>query len=618
MRKVFAVVTLFSLFFAIEGADIQPRLTGRMFIKLDNKCLNSGRNSCLEKLGCVETGKLTLKNWALAKCSGDPAKRSEEFTKKGFISRPERFVKTELYSIEPLYLNDVYAHEQWNFHNDGNVTSADGKLSVKGSDHAHILEAWQLLKTLGIVTDNEIGKDRKIGIIDDGFDILHEDLKDNFISWKNFSGPVEPDNMFSEIAGSVANFHGTMVTGVAAARGNNSTGHSGACPACSIIGARMDADPTIDPQLTAEEYFDSIFRWVYEQGSEIINCSWGPDADINAQYFNELFSYFATNGRGGLGTLIVFASGNSGEDFSWNPFATHPDTLSVGATDSTGTRYSFSNYGSKLGLVAPTAGGEKSGTTKYFDRIWTTDNFLRPACLTDGKTPSSGCSDQAGWTPNHPMAGGDGWWGKYSYRFSHTSSAAPLVTGIAALVLEANPLLTAKELKEILINTADRVSPMDANYDADGHSDTYGFGRVNALRAVAAAWILGGGTITAGLKDDIDESSPCTREDCWNFEGAEYPDEELPDYSTDPDEGPDTDTIYVADEDVEITDETVDQGETHDADNNMPDDGPDITPDGTQDIPDSETADNAQTSDNTQDLPDEAVENEAGCGIISI
>lgn len=618
MRKVFTAVTFFMLFFAIEGAQIQPRLTGRVFIKLDGKCLNSGRVSCLKSLGCVDAGNLTLKNWALAKCSGDPVKRSEEFVKKGLISRPERFVSAQLYSIDPLYLNDVYAHEQWNFHNTGNVTSADGKLSVNGDDHAHILEAWQLLKTLGVVTDSEIGKDRKIGIIDDGFDILHEDLKDNFISWKNFSGPVETDNMFSETAGSVANFHGTMVTGVAAARGNNSTGSAGACPACSIIAARMDADPTIDPELTAEEYFDSIFRWVYEQGAEIINCSWGPDADINAQYFNELFTYFADNGRGGLGTLIVFASGNSGEDFAWNPFATHPDTLSVGATDSTGTRYSFSNYGSKLGLVAPTAGGEKSGTTKYFDRIWTTDNFIRPACLTDGKTPSSGCSDQAGWTPNHPMAGGDGWWGKYSYRFSHTSSAAPLVTGIAAIVLEANPQLTARELKDILINTADRVSPMDANYDADGHSDKYGFGRVNALRAVAAAWILGGGTITAGLKDDIDESSPCTKDDCWNFEGAEYPDEELPDYNTDPDDGADIDSIYVPDEDAEIADETVDSNETDDADDNTPNDGSDITPDETQSIPDSETPDSSQTPDNTQNIPDEAVEDEAGCGIVFI
>lgn len=559
MKKILASIAFIMLFFLIEGAEKTDRLTGRVFIKLPEKCLQKGRESCLKSIGCTDAGKLTLKNWALTKCFGDPVEKSLELRKKGFISRPERFVSSKLYSIEPLYLNDTYAHEQWNFHNTGKVTSADGKLSVKGKDHAHILEAWQLLKTLGIVTDDEIGKGRKIGIIDDGFDIQHDDLKDNFISWKNFSGPVEPDNMFSKTAGDVSNFHGTMVTGIAAARGNNSTGLSGACPACSIIGARMDADSTIDPELTSEEYFDSIFNWVYEEGAEIINCSWGPDAGINGEYFGELFTFFAQNGRNGLGTLIVFASGNSGEDFAWNSFATHPDTLSVGATDSTGSRHSFSNYGTMLDIMAPTAGGEKSGTTKYFDRIWTTDNFLWPDCLTPEKTPSSGCSDKAGWTPNHPMAGGDGWWGKYSYRFSHTSSAAPLVSGVAALLLEANQELTARELKNILINSADKVSPGDANYDSNGHSTKYGFGRVNALRAVAAAWIAGGGTITAGLRDDIDESSPCTKDDCWNFEGAEYPDEDLPDYNTQPDDEIENDSNYQPDEDIEIADEITDE-----------------------------------------------------------
>jgi subtilisin family serine protease len=230
---------------------------------------------------------------------------------------------------------------------------------------------------------------------------------------------------------------------------------------------------------------------------------------------------------------MVFASGNSGEDFSWNPFATHPDTISVGATDSTGKRYDFSNYGEAIDIMAPTAGGEKSGTSTYYDRIWSTDNFLKPDCLDDGETPSNGCSDQAGWTPNSPVAGGDGWWGKYSFRFSHTSSAAPFVTGVIALILEANQELSAEEIKEILLVTADRVSASDANYDEFGHSTKYGYGRVNALRAVAAAWVKGGGTISSQLKDDIDESSPCTKDDCWDFEGIEFPDEEVQDEASD-------------------------------------------------------------------------------------
>ena len=581
----------------LKNIDKPVKISGNLFIKMTDECFKKGRKECLKSLGCSEKKELFLRNWAVADCNEDPVKKAEQLKKIGFSARPELLVPIKLYGIEPMYLNDTYQSEQWNFHNTGNVTSADGKLSVRGNDHSHIQEAWRLLKLLGVADENTIGQDRKIGVIDDGFDIQHEDLKDNFLSWKNFSGPVEQDNMFSETVGITDNFHGTMVTGIAAARGNNSLGPSGVCPFCGIIGARMDADASFDPQLTPEQYLDSIFTWVYEQGAEVINCSWGPDAAINSEYFNELFSAFASEGREGLGTVVVFASGNAGEDFSWNPFATHPDTISVGATDSTGKRYNFSNYGEKLDIMAPTAGGEKSGTSTYYDRIWSTDNFLRPDCLEEGETPSNGCSDQAGWTPNSPVAGGDGWWGKYSFRFSHTSSAAPLVTGVIALMLEVNPELSAGEIKEILLVTADRVSTGDANYDEKGHSNKYGYGRVNALRAVAAAWIKGGGEISLQLKEDIDESSPCTKDECWDFEGIEFPDEEFEDDTED--DAADSGNIDAdsgnMDEDIESSDEERDD-QTDDRDN-------------TQEVSDNEVQDNyeetdTEEADDKNEIPD--------------
>ncbi|MGB1217180.1 MAG: SPOR domain-containing protein, partial [Saprospiraceae bacterium] len=70
--------------------------------------------------------------------------------------------------------------------------------------------------------------------------------------------------------------------------------------------------------------------------------------------------------------------------------------------------------------------------------------------------------------------------------FGGTSSSCPLVAGICALVLSANPELTAKEVKAILCRTADKIgNPSD--YDDNGHSWKYGHGRVNADRAVAEA-----------------------------------------------------------------------------------------------------------------------------------
>ena len=85
------------------------------------------------------------------------------------------------------------------------------------------------------------------------------------------------------------------------------------------------------------------------------------------------------------------------------------------------------------------------------------------------------------------MAGGDGWVGKYSYRFSHTSAAAPLVSAVSALILAANPELSAIEVQEIIKSTADKIDTENAAYDADGMSLTHGAGRINAYKAVEMA-----------------------------------------------------------------------------------------------------------------------------------
>lgn len=69
--------------------------------------------------------------------------------------------------------------------------------------------------------------------------------------------------------------------------------------------------------------------------------------------------------------------------------------------------------------------------------------------------------------------------------FGGTSSATPLVAGICALILTANPDLTAKQVKDILQKTADKIGP-SWEY-SNGHSTKYGYGRVNADKAVAEA-----------------------------------------------------------------------------------------------------------------------------------
>jgi len=425
-------------------------------------------------------------------------------------------------ALSKVTTNDPYFADQWQLQHDAPFMTADGKGKIVGSDHAHIADAWALIIDLGLASSvTEIGKDVRLAVIDDGFDLEHEEIKSKVVASKNFGDAVEPGNMFRNTTPS--NWHGMMVTGIAAALGDNGKGMAGACPGCELVLARIAADAGASQSIKVDDYYDSVFDWVLAQDADVVNASWGPERTADVKRMQAILDRANGDGRGGLGTSLVFASGNAGEDFGWNHFADSDDTLSVGGSDSTGTRFDFSNFGAGLDLLAPTSAGEKQSnglSNTYIDRIWSTDNYLKPACLKAGQTPSSGCSDTAGWNPTKPAAGGDGWVGMYSYRFSLTSAAAPLVSGIVGLMLHTNPMLKSDEVRAILHATADKVSLSAAAYDKDGFSTHYGYGRVNALRAVAFAHLYGGGEISDGLRADIDERSPCTRTDCWDLSGA--------------------------------------------------------------------------------------------------
>ena len=77
--------------------------------------------------------------------------------------------------------------------------------------------------------------------------------------------------------------------------------------------------------------------------------------------------------------------------------------------------------------------------------------------------------------------------GNYINSFGGTSSAAPGAAGVAALVLSQNPDLTWEQVRDVLRDSADKIDSANGNYDASGHSLWYGYGRVNAGRAVELA-----------------------------------------------------------------------------------------------------------------------------------
>ena len=190
--------------------------------------------------------------------------------------------------------------------------------------------------------------------------------------------------------------------------------------------------------------------------ADILSCSWsGPESpDI------ELALEEAGEGRNGRGCAVFCATGNENAKVSYP--ARSPFAIAVGATTDKERLASYSNHGPQVSVTAPSSGDTANKS------IFTTDVSITNRGFNTG-------ADNLG--------GADG---LHTNDFGGTSSATPLAAGVAALVLAANPDLTRDEVRSILEATADKVGPK-SSYDSKGHSKDFGFGRVNAVKAVKQA-----------------------------------------------------------------------------------------------------------------------------------
>ncbi len=265
------------------------------------------------------------------------------------------------------------------------------------------------------------GKGVKIVVIDDGINENHEDLKGNVISFD------DDDNLLKN--------HGTAVTGLIAAKANN----------IDIYGIANMSDiyfVPYNPYATDDENIIQAFEKADKLGADIINCSWGTK-DVSDSV-KEVITHLSKNGRNGKGTLIVFATGNDNANWS-NDESQIPQVISVGASNAQNIRASYSNFGKNIDVLAP---GGTQGNVLLEEKI----------ILLNG---------------NGGILYGDG-----------TSFSAPIVSGILALLLEANPNLTREQVEQILAKTSDKIG--DVSYE-NGHNLKYGYGKINAKKAIDEA-----------------------------------------------------------------------------------------------------------------------------------
>ncbi|MEZ6196434.1 MAG: S8 family serine peptidase [Planctomycetota bacterium] len=283
--------------------------------------------------------------------------------------------------------------------------------------------------------DLSLGAGTTIAVIDTGVDQNHGDLAQTALGFDPQLGPGVGNG--HDVSG-----HGTRVAGCAAAHGGNGYLVSGVSWQSTIMPIRL---LTGSGYGTPTEESD-CFVHAADNGADVITNSWGPDGvpfPLPA-LVDAALQYVTSNGRNGLGCPVFWAAGNGNEDVATDGYVSSAYTIAVGATTNFDVRAIYSDFGVALDLVAPSSGGTRAITTTDLG-------------------------------------------GSITLMFTGTSASAPQAAGAAALMISANPALTWMQVRDFMRNSAQKVQPLAANYDAAGHSLTYGYGRLDAHGAVMAA-----------------------------------------------------------------------------------------------------------------------------------
>ncbi|MGA7935716.1 MAG: S8 family serine peptidase [Kovacikia sp.] len=366
--------------------------------------------------------------------------------------------------------------KQWHLNHTGGPELTSGS-------HVFAEKAWDITRGIRSVV---------VAIMDDSVALNHPDFQGvgKIVAPRDFK-----ENDFLPLPVDTEDNHGTSCAGVAIAEENGS-GAVGIAPGCALMPIRTTG-------FLDDESIENLFGWAVDHNASVISCSWGPAAAYFPLSLRQraALNRAATDGRNGKGCVIVFAAGNANRPTngsvsesgwpnniiqgvtSWLAgFAVHPDVIAVSACTSLSKKAAYSNWGAEVSVCAP-SNNAPPGMGLSVGYVFTPPEVK-------GDLPGLGIvttdrPDAAGYDP-----------GDFASDFGGTSSACPLVAGVAALVLSANPDLTAAEVRQILQQTADKIvdttpdpqfNLRKGTYEAGGRCDWFGFGKVNAFKAVQAA-----------------------------------------------------------------------------------------------------------------------------------
>ena len=269
------------------------------------------------------------------------------------------------------------------------------------------------------------GTDIKIAVLDTGIDYNHTLLQGKISYQYDFAD--NDSDAFDETSG-----HGTHVTGIIAA-GNG----FGIAPEAKLLIGKVFKEENGE-QVGEMTWLINASEWAAERGAQIVNLSLGSDAPSVDEDMENL-----VNNLYQLGIITVAAIGNLNDQFA-EPNTTSPgncpNAIGVGAVDNNNNIASFSSRG---------------------PAVWNGTTYVKPNICAPGVSIYSTIPSSLG---------------NYGY-MQGTSQAAPHITGIIALMLQANPQLTQTEILDILVDTADDLG-------SEGIDNTYGAGIVDAYDAI--------------------------------------------------------------------------------------------------------------------------------------
>lgn len=407
----------------------------------------------------------------------------------GYEALEGRLLLTTLTPFVPA-ANNPYFAQQWNLNNTGQVGG------IPGAD-INVLPAWQQGYTGTGVT---------VSVVDSGVYYQHPDLAANYnpaLSYNYFENtpnaqpplgpnllPLAPGAQFGTES------HGTEVAGIIAGTGANGTGTLGVAPNATIASARLIAsDPTgnLVPAGDAQDYaalLSMISGAPRNQQVDIYSNGWGPIPSLQATAGsivgnNSLTAQDAVSamqqgdagitptgsqvlpGRGGLGNVYVFAAGDNnfssqlaqqfGPQYAQYTLGNTNDAAetasrfaaTVAALGPAGQQALYSNPGASILVSAP--GG--------YDVVGAADENGLPTssviAVPDSTSPS-GYDYQTTYTDNGP------------YGMNGTAAAAANVSGVVALMLQANPKLSWRDVQEILAESATENDPTDPGWTGNG------------------------------------------------------------------------------------------------------------------------------------------------------